>query len=364
MRAFHLLVALSATVFFAAGCGSGAAIGPQSGGTSPPTTTAPTTPTTSTTTTVADSIPAVSSARFVGRRFAQAVVGGDAQTACGLMTPALAAWYQRRAAALGLNGGCRYILQVAAHNREKSVALVKVGPFKAEDGYMGVLITVSAPDDPTPNATRAVALWLADHGGQTLVARDGNLASVVEGHNNTPWDQWPPATEQDASATWDVPRPKADCVGPSQRRLTPQPVAHLGGPAVSAPWIDMRSVAVVGSGSSGCLEVSLGAPVRADTTVWVERISGDGTQGVLSQLNFGAKGAYDYFGLRPHPQPFAEKGTTLILYPDQPDLLAHLDELKVCVSSTTTDEPLFGNPVFVGDAYPAHDAPCGVGPVP
>lgn len=120
----------------------------------------------------------------------------------------------------------------------------------------------------------------------------------------------------------------------------------------------------MGSGPNRCLEVTLGAPVRADTTVWLERISGIGTGGVLSQLNLGANGEYDYFGLSAHPQPFAETGTTLILYPGRPDLLAHLSELEVCVSSTTSDEPLFGKPIFVGDAYPADDAPCGLSPVP
>jgi hypothetical protein len=163
----------------------------------------------------------------------------------------------------------------------------------------------------------------------------------------------PPAGQSGLAGPAKLPAPSFTCRGGSSATADPAG-DEMWGRSVSAPWVDIRRVELIGSPSAPCLRVTLAAPLRDDTYLrfdgYVFFLDGYG-----SPTFSGLAGT----SLTPGTH-YGEVGDTLTLRLDPAETWS-LKSLQLCAVSTQFDEPYLAQPVAAVDSVVVDRGDCTTG---
>jgi hypothetical protein len=210
-------------------------------------------------------------------------------------------------------------------------------------------VHVEFPNGVKPlNDPQTATFFLTDQHGRWRILDDGGLSKIVSGGETPLTAGMTPLRRSDLASSLPIPDAGFTCAGTASVSTDPTNDVHdllrmtdtSTGPAIHAPWLDIRRVAVYGSPAGRpCIEVTFAQPLRAGTLL--EIIFGGTTD---AELAFGKSPQTAWTGLAPGRRPFGEHATTVRV------LLAPSDiptwqggHLAVCAIQPLYDEPLLND---------------------
>lgn len=230
---------------------------------------------------------------------------------------------------------------------------VRVAKWRAR-GLVGRFAWVSAEiqvdfaKGPAPLGPEYTTFYLTSEDGKWKVVQEGGLSQIVDGGSPNVLASLPPLTAEEMTHTAPIPHPGFTCSGPAtvsqdaanDVRDETKSTEKSAGPAVSAPWVDIRRVALYDlKGHHPCIEVTFGSQVRAGTLLHIFTDE----EPIVADLAFGDTGLVPWEGLVAERQPYGEEGSTIrFLMPagEAPN------GLEICAVQSAYVQPLLGGRLY------------------
>jgi hypothetical protein len=346
------LLSLLAFAAFGAACGAAA----NAGGSSARPSTAPPAPHSRRTSTAAAAVrPPLAGARAVVASYVAAYSRHDPAAVCTLESAALRRYEGEVVRRLYTAMSCEQLTDLVFHPLQDNPPPVFRRATVARwegSGYDGTLAAVRAaihvefPNDVKPlNDPQTATFFLTDDHGSWRILDDGGLSKIVSGGETPITAGMTPLRRRDVASSLSIADAGFPCAGAASVSTDPTNDVHdllrvtdtSTGPAIHAPWLDIRRVAVYGTPTGRpCVEVTFAQPLRAGTTL--EVIFGGTT---AAELAFGKAPQTAWTGLAPGRRPFGEHGSTVrfLLAPsDVPTWRS--GHLAICAVQPLYDQPL------------------------
>ncbi len=176
-------------------------------------------------------------------------------------------------------------------------------------------IHVQFPSGPAMNDPQITTFYLTAEGGHWKMLDQGDLSGISQGAETQVGTGMTPLTPGDLNGPIHIPAPTFTCTGKETSGTDTSGDVHDAlkssesstGPIVSAPWLDIRHVALYDiHGSHPCAEITFAAPIHAGTLV---QIDSDGTP--LTELALGEPPDWQAVAVKTAPHPYGEHGTVL-----------------------------------------------------
>jgi hypothetical protein len=301
----------------------------------------------------------LSLARSTVRAYVDAWDHHDPAAICREQSATMRRWETSAAAKFfGGRVSCLQIAKLAFHPLQdnppavfKHVAVADWGKSWSDGNLAAVPVSlhVTFPDGQSPiNDPQGATIFLTDDGGSWRVLDDGGLTDIVAGSSPDVTNALTPLTATDIASPLRMAPAAAVCSGPRIGGSDPADDVHdllqeaTGdvGPVVSAPWVDIRNVALYDlHGQHPCAEVTFSQPLRAGTTI---EFLADGNMVAVLALGkqLSKSPEWSSIGNARTMPPFGERGTTLtFLFEHRPSDWAS-DSISVCASQPLANQPL------------------------